>query len=210
MSVRPIASNDRLLRQDAAQSPQAPAGGFKLLVGQVGGEGTKPPAGTAKVSDQTWLWMLREQGASIGEAKLSKAVQRGRDGFGIVDTADLNRALALRDDPLIAGRLERAFAATDALKIETARLRSAAGPGLVEAHAAVGAAADPAKPAAPVIAQASVAEPKPAAPALSLASKAPFLTLLAHGLGDPGRQRASWSSGDDTGGFRLRPPGLSL
>jgi hypothetical protein len=210
MTVRPIASTERLLRQDGGQSPPAAPGGFKLLVGQLGGEGTKPPAGSGKVSDQTWLWMLREQGASIGEAKLAKAVQRGRDGFGIVDGADLSRALKLRDDPLIAGRLERAFAAADAIRLETARLRSAAGPGLVEAHAAVGSAADPAKPAAPSVAQASVAEPKSPAPALSLAAKTPFLTLLAHGLGDPGRQRAAWTSGDESGGFRLRPPGLSL
>ncbi|TAD89539.1 MAG: hypothetical protein EAZ99_09080 [Alphaproteobacteria bacterium] len=215
MKIRPPSALEVSTRPDAARSDAtAQPGSFRLLVGSLGGSDAKPPAGPGRVSDQTWLWMLREQGASVGEAKLAKAVTREGNSFTIANDMDLKRALALRDDPAIAGRLERAFAAADAARIEAARLRSAAGPGLVEAHAATGGSLDtatrPANPAAAGVGSAIPARPEVVQemPQLALASRSPLLTLLAHGIGQPERQRPSWVDGDSS--MRLKPPGVTL
>ncbi len=97
------------------QGADATGAGFDYLLKTAQRESALDPAAKARTSsatglfqfiEQTWLSLVRDEGAKYGLGDYAKAVQTGSDGRAVVPDADARREiLALRNDPKAAATM---------------------------------------------------------------------------------------------------------
>jgi hypothetical protein len=81
---------------------------------------TSSATGLFQFIEQTWLGMVRKEGARFGLDAEAQAITRGADGrYAVSDPGQRNAILSLREDPMIAAKL--AGALTDSNHAQLAR-----------------------------------------------------------------------------------------
>lgn len=96
---------------------------------------TSSASGLFQIVEQTWLGLVKSEGARHGlGAEAREIVQRGDGTFDVADPARREAILALREDPAVAARLAGALTAQNANALEAALGRSPTEADLAVAH----------------------------------------------------------------------------
>jgi hypothetical protein len=75
---------------------------------------TSSARGLFQFVDQTWLELVKKEGAAVGlERQAEKIVADGKGGYSVADPAEKAKILALRTDPLVASVMAGRFTAAN-------------------------------------------------------------------------------------------------
>jgi hypothetical protein len=97
--------------------------------------GTSSATGLFQFVGQTWLGLVKENGAKYGLGSYADAISQGTDGrFHVDNAADRQAILALRKDPKIAALMEGEFANQTRVALESTLGRGVCNGELYAAH----------------------------------------------------------------------------
>lgn len=92
-------------------------------------------AGLFQFVDQTWLEMIRREGASVGLERLAeKITPDGKGGWTVADPADRAKIMSLKTDPLVSAVMAAKFTQENARKLGEALGRTPTDGELYAAH----------------------------------------------------------------------------
>lgn len=96
---------------------------------------TSTAKGLFQFVDQTWLGLIKREGASVGLERLAnEIVPDGKGGWTVADLAEKTRILALKSDPLVASVMAGKFTQENARQLEGSLGRTPTDGELYAAH----------------------------------------------------------------------------
>ncbi len=96
--------------------------------------GTSSATGMFQFLDQTWLGMVKQEGARLGLGQEAKAISEDSGRFSVADPAMRQKIMALRTDPGVSAMMAGAFAARNSQQLEQALGRKPSEGELYMAH----------------------------------------------------------------------------